>query len=130
MKDLNAKNDKDIKGFTPEAHQTMLDYPWPGNVRELQNMIGRAYILCGRSLIDRFDFPLSAEDRPIAIDREMLELSYKEAKELVMEQFEMEYLTHHLKKNDGNISKTAEECGLDRRSIHRLINKYHIIYQK
>ena len=130
LKDLNAKNDKGIKGFTPDARQAMLDYPWSGNVRELQNMIGRAYILCVQSYIDRTDFPLSGEDRPIAIDREMLELSYKEAKELVMEQFEMEYLTHHLKKNEGNISKTADECGLDRRSIHRLINKYHIVYQK
>jgi transcriptional regulator of acetoin/glycerol metabolism len=60
----------------------------------------------------------------------MLELSYKDAKETVIEKFELEYLAHHLRKNEGNISKTAEECGLDRRSIHRLINKYNIIYEK
>jgi transcriptional regulator of acetoin/glycerol metabolism len=59
----------------------------------------------------------------------MLHLNYKDAKENILEKFEIEYLTHHLKVNDGNISKTAENCGLDRRTIHRLITKYNIIYK-
>ena len=59
----------------------------------------------------------------------MLNLPYKEAKEHIMEKFEIEYLSHHLKQNQGNISKTAENCGMDRRSIHRLIKKINIIYE-
>jgi transcriptional regulator of acetoin/glycerol metabolism len=59
----------------------------------------------------------------------MLNLSYKNAKEYVLEKFETEYLTHQLKMNEGNISKTASSCGIDRRSIHRLIKKYNIFYQ-
>jgi len=47
----------------------------------------------------------------------------------MIEKFEIEYLTHHLKLNNGNISKTADSCGIDRRTIHRLINKYSIIYK-
>ena len=61
---------------------------------------------------------------------EFLSSPYKKAKEMITEKFEIDYLTHHLKDNNGNISKTAEECGLDRRSIHRLIKKYNIIYKE
>ena len=63
------------------------------------------------------------------MDDDLLKLSFKDAKENLIEQFETDYLTYYLKKNQGNISKTADECGLDRRSIHRLINKYNILYQ-
>jgi DNA-binding NtrC family response regulator len=37
----------EIKGFTNEARQLLLNHSWPGNVRELQNVIERAVILCG-----------------------------------------------------------------------------------
>jgi len=47
----------------------------------------------------------------------------------LLEQFEVHYLKHHLKKNNGNISRTAASCGLDRRTIHRLIKKYQIVFK-
>ena len=62
--------------------------------------------------------------------KSILSLQYKEAKEQVISDFESEYLSHHLKRNKGNVSKTANECGLDRRSLHRLISKYNIIYKE
>ena len=44
-------------------------------------------------------------------------LSYplKEARE----KFEKDYLTSQLKKNKGNISKTAEFVGMERSALHR-----------
>jgi len=53
-------------------------------------------------------------------------LNYKEAKDLVLEEFEREYLEHQLEKHNWNISRTAEDCGIDRRTIHRLINKFDL----
>ena len=55
-----------------------------------------------------------------------MNLSYKEAKDQVLENFEKNYLLIQLKKNDWNISRTADSCGIDRRTIHRLINKYEL----
>jgi len=129
LMDLCNKNDKTVSKFSVDAEQALVNYSWPGNVRELQNMIGRAFILCSQEIIQESDLPLPAADKKIAIDSNMLNLSYREAKDLIFEKFEVEYLSYHLKKNKGNISRTAQECGLDRRSIHRLINKYNIIYQ-
>ncbi len=130
MEELCVRNDIDVKIFSPETEDALTSYDWPGNVRELQNMISRAYYLCSSDIVQKSDLPLPVSERSIKIDNKKLDQSYKEAKEYVIENFEVEYLTHHLKKNKGNISKTAVACGLDRRSIHRIINKYDIVYQE
>ena len=127
---LCTRNDKDRRLFSAEAKNALRSYDWPGNVRELQNMISRAYYLCSSNIVQKSDLPLPVLDKSMNSDHKRLEQSYKEAKKHILENFEIEYLTHHLKKNKGNISKTALECGLDRRSIHRIINKYHIVYQE
>jgi len=115
--------------LSSDAEQTLKSHPWPGNVRELQNMISRAFYLCSNSIIQRADLPIANEKVNAIFDDDIINLSYKNAKENLIEKFEVEYLTHHIKLNEGNISRTAEKCGLDRRSIHRLINKYKIIYE-
>ena len=107
----------------------MSKYAWPGNVRELQNIISRAYFLCSSKIIDKQDIPLPIFERSISLDQKMFDLGYKEAKEYVLDKFEVEYLTYQLRKNEGNISRTADICKIDRRSIHRLIKKYNIVYQ-
>lgn len=129
LDDLCSRDDKLVPVFSKEAESALKNYCWPGNVREVQNIIGRAYFLSSNGIVERSDLPISVPDGESNIDRAMLTPPYKEAKEKAVEKFEVEYLTHHLKKNKGNITKTAEVCGLDRRSIHRLINKYNIIYE-
>ena len=42
------------------------------------------------------------------------------------EQFEKEYLTIQLKKNHGNISKTADFIGMDRTALHRKLKQLGI----
>jgi two-component system nitrogen regulation response regulator NtrX len=51
-------------------------------------------------------------------------LSYplKEARE----QFETSYLTSQLKKNNGNISKTADFIGMERSALHRKLKSLGI----
>jgi DNA-binding NtrC family response regulator len=102
---LCVKNDKDVKLFSPEAEDALTSYDWPGNVRELQNMISRAYYLCSSDMVQKSDLPLPVSEKSINIDYKRFDQSYKDAKEYVLENFEVEYLTHHLKKNKGNISK-------------------------
>ena len=98
-------------------------------MRELQNIIGRTYYLCSDSIIQVKDLPLPLSNDNLGINTEFLKLNYKNAKEQILKNFEVEYLTHHLKENNGNISHTAEMCEMDRRTIHRLIKEYNIIYK-
>ncbi len=125
---LNETDDKNISGFSSAASDALMHYHWPGNVRELQNIIQRAYVLSSTRIIQLPELPLAEAQKNLAVDDELFRLPFKEAKEKILDRFEVEYLTHYLRKNRGNISQTALECGLDRRSIHRLINKYDIVF--
>ncbi len=129
MKELCQKNSKIVREFSSEAKEALINYSWPGNVRELKNVISRSYFLCSSEIIQISDLPNNIVNKSVSFDEDILSLNYKEAKESVIEKFEVQYLTYYLKKNHGNITQTAEECGLDRRSIHRLINKYNIVFE-
>ena len=131
LADLCTKNDGIMKSFSSQAEIAIRDYSWPGNVRELQNVVGRAYFLCPtqNKVIQKEDLMIFLCSEKSRYDSKILNQSYKDAKESIIEKFEVEYLTHHLKENNGNISLTASKCGIDRRSIHRLISKYNIIYR-
>jgi DNA-binding NtrC family response regulator len=130
LQELNRKNSKQIIGFSPETEAAMRAYSWPGNTREMQNLISRAYFLTSSSTIEIEDFPLPTLSPSFQINNKMLNLTFSDAKELVLKKFEIEYLKYHLKQNEGNITKTAEDCGLDRRSIHRIIKKHNFFYKK
>jgi len=124
---LSKENDHVAHRFSPDALKVLQNLSLPGNVRELQNMVSRAYYLCGNSVIQKHDLPISNSGHTTLFSDEILDMSYKNAKESIFEKFDVKYLLHNLKKNAGNISQTADQCGIDRRTIHRLIKKYNII---
>jgi len=126
VQEICRKEDVPVRKFSPDAEELLKQYTWKGNVRELQNIIGRTLYLCTDRVIRAKDLPISNQEK---MNTEALKMNYKKAKDKVLEKFEVEYLTHHLKKHSGNISHTAEACGMDRRTIHRLIKEYNIIYK-
>jgi len=128
VKEMCKKEDVPVRRFSPDAENLMKHYLWPGNIRELQNIIGRILYLCSDQVISAKDLPLSLnqQEKP---SNETLNMNYKDAKDKILEKFEIDYLTYHLKKHAGNISRTAEACGIDRRTIHRLVKQYNIIYK-
>jgi len=113
--------------FSQEAREQLDTYAWPGNVRELQNIIQRAYLLRNGDVIQADDLLISTTRNKSCLSDKYLHLPYKSAKDKMIQEFEITYLKHHLQQNNGNISKTAASCGLDRRTIHRLIKKEDIV---
>ena len=109
-----------------EALDIMDHYPWPGNVRELRNVIERSYYLASPPLITTKDLPAYLCEKNPIVPGNWKNKSYRDAKELVLEAFEREYVAYHLEQNNWNISRTAEQCAIDRRTIHRLINKFNL----
>ena len=96
-------------------------YNWPGNVRELRNLIERVTILStneskdniGKMITDILSTKSYKENDLFA--KTTFSSPLKEARE----QFEKEYLIIQLKKNHGNISKTADFIGMERSALHR-----------
>jgi two-component system, NtrC family, response regulator HydG len=96
-----------------------------GNVRELQNVIERACALADGDRITRSDLPdyltMPTVPAPPSDD-----LPLKDAKEKWMQVLEASYLRGLLERHAGNVSAAAKAAGVDRKTFHRLINKYQI----
>lgn len=128
LKYFCGKESRDIKTISQEALKALLSYNWPGNVRELKNLIERMVIMTPGQEIKLNDLPhginKSAPSGPTLKESRTEELpdSYREAKEI----FEKQFLIEKLKKNNWNISRTAEEIGLERSNLHRKIKSYEI----
>jgi transcriptional regulator of acetoin/glycerol metabolism len=54
------------------------------------------------------------------------DLPLKDAKARWMEVLEGAYLRDLLARHDGNISAAAKAAGIDRKTFHRLVNKYQL----
>ena len=129
MADFVSKGSK-AKHFTDDAYAAMQEHTWPGNVRELRNFIERLTIMCpsetiSGSQIRLFLHPPTAtgggHDKA-GISR-YLQADYKDAKH----QFERDYLQHKLQENDNNITRTAEQIGLERSHLHKKLKSFELI---
>ena len=126
------KKISDLNGVQEVAIDTKNDkfytYNWPGNVRELRNLVERITILSVNeskekinSMIDDILSRKTSSEKEINL-LESLSSPLKEARE----KFEKEYLIIQLKKNHGNISKTADFIGMERSALHRKLKQLGI----
>jgi len=116
--------------------QALERYAWPGNVRELQNVIERACALAEGPTVTVKDLPdhvLHAIPRQAAVPAAVAavpssegDLTLKDAKERWLQVLEVAYLRDLLARHDGNVSSAAKAAGIDRKTFHRLINKYDL----
>ena len=100
----------------------LFSYDWPGNIRELRNLIERVTILSSdenQANTDKLLNDILNNSHITEIGNEDLSKAsnypLKEAREI----FEKQYLISQLKKNHGNISKTADRIGMERSALHR-----------
>jgi DNA-binding NtrC family response regulator len=130
--ELNQKYNRGIQGLTPVAMDVLQSYAWPGNVRELQNVTERTYYMANPPLIKPTDLPsnLNRNNHSNQSNDKWENLDYRDAKERAIADFERNYLLYHLDRQEWNISRTAENCGMDRRTLHRLIKRYDLKKQK
>jgi DNA-binding NtrC family response regulator len=130
------KHKKEVKGkpleISEKALQVLKNYSWPGNVRELENCILQAMLLARSNRIEIEDLPLEVrgemEEPIVAIprDSEALKRMKWELRKKAENEVEKAFLREALKRNKGNISKTALDVGMDRRQLQNLIRKHRI----
>ncbi len=118
------------KSFSEGAYQEMMQHSWPGNVRELRNFVERLAIMTPDKEISDMQARLflgapgtvtgtQIDDRlyaPYATP------NFREAKKT----FEKAYLNKKLEENEGNISRTAEDVGLERSHLHKKLKGFDI----
>ncbi len=111
---------KKISGLSSEAMDVLMRYDWPGNVRELQNVIERAVVLSSEGLLNPDDLMLNnRKDDGSTIYRGR---ALKEAINL----FKRHFVIDTLRRYNGVQTKAAEELGIQRTYLSRLIKELNI----
>ncbi len=98
-----------------EELRALTVHPFPGNVRELKRWLEHA-------IAQQAPSAAAAPSRPS--DPDLASLPYKQAKEKLLDSFESEYIAELLARHEGNVSRAAQEAGLDRNYLARLAKKH------
>ena len=110
-------------------NDNLYTYNWPGNVRELRNLVERITILAtneSKSNIDKLIEDILSPSFTNQTNKDLLEKSFTSPLKEARKHFEKEYLITQLKKNHGNISKTADFIGMERSALHRKLKELGI----
>ncbi|MBM3211845.1 sigma-54-dependent Fis family transcriptional regulator [Candidatus Poribacteria bacterium] len=110
------ENGKREKHISPSAMESLKAYNWPGNVRELKNLMERMVIMASGDIIEASDLPDNFSYRDIPNSPKTL----KEAKN----DFEHKFILQALRKNNWNITETADHLGIERTNLHRKMRQY------
>ena len=123
--------------FDDALMATLSAHRWPGNVRELRNLV-EATLAMGEAHLPESLEPLASEDEVSAtrsvlsgdglhLDlRPALDLAYKKARTLVLQDFEKHYLKHWLEKSEGNVAKAARDAKMDRSHLFHLLRRHDL----
>jgi DNA-binding NtrC family response regulator len=118
---------KPVPIVTRGVWDTVERYPWPGNVRELKNVVERLIIFDDKENISLADLPGSMGQPDLQVGDpappSYCDLPYELARQQATRVFEARYLRAILERHDGNVTRAAEAAGLNRRTLHRWLQR-------
>ena len=124
--ELAARHGRKVEDLAPDARRALLAYDWPGNVRELRNAIERAVVLANGPALTAADLPDSVTGSAAPLrpaEAALAGLSYRDALARARRDFDRAFLSAALERHGGNITRAAEELGLHRQSLQKLLKK-------
>ncbi len=106
--------------FTRDAIVKLQSCQWAGNVRALRNYIERCHILRQGKTISAGNMP------PLDQGGGRSEADISSDFHSARQAFERSYLLYYLNKHDWNVSRTAEDIGMERSQLHRKIKQFDL----
>ncbi len=103
-----------VKGISPEARASLLQYDWPGNIRELENAMERAVVIGSSDFILPEDLPeafLESVPSPDAYG------NYHEA----VRNLKRQLILNAFEQGGGSVTEAAKLLGVNANYLHRLI---------
>jgi two-component system response regulator HydG len=119
------KNQKPVKGFTPQAMDRLLKYDWPGNVRELMNAVERSVVLSRSDYLADEEFALVLRTK--TEEERSGQIETKGPANLPLDEVEKTTILNTLDAAGGNKSETARRLGITRRTLHKKLKKYGLM---
>jgi DNA-binding NtrC family response regulator len=118
LRELCRDSKRPLLAISAQAKGALKAYPWPGNIRELRNAMERAVVLCEEQEVSTGDLPPELwSASPTATTNDF---------HTQVESFRKKLLEETLAKFAGNQTKAAEQLGLQRTYLARLLKQYEI----
>jgi transcriptional regulator with PAS, ATPase and Fis domain len=114
---------REIAGFAPEAMRTLKAHSWPGNVRELMAVIRRAVVIGDEAMIVPADL-VGLHDQPVRISEALPATAT--ARPMPGSDEERAALLAALDVTQENITLTAQELGVSRVTLYRMLRRHAI----
>ncbi len=115
-----------LKEITDDALKTLARHDWPGNIRELRNQVERLMIMVPKSTIETADVIPFMPGLADGVGQKVSALDNYDSLRDARHAFEREYITHRLRTNEWNVSKTADDLKIERSHLHRKIKSLSV----
>ncbi len=125
----SAELGKKVDQFSDGAMAMLLNHDWPGTVRELENAIERAVILANDHVVRKAHLAIGGGggDSPdVPRNGDELKRTKKAAREKSVEGIERSFVLEALKRNAWNVTRSAEDTGMQRANFQALMKKHNI----
>lgn len=106
--------------FEPTCRETVTRYSWPGNVRQLINAIERAKMLADDETLLKENLPPEVLENVSLTNHTVIDADSDLAS------LTRARVVQALQQENGNKLRSAKTLGVSRRSLYRLLEKYHI----
>lgn len=130
---FSEKHQKQIISVTPEAMKCLVSYDWPGNVRQLKNAIESAVVLSDHEILAITDLPdeiIHPGNSSLPLKNIDYNLSFRDAKKMLIENFERDFIQKKLEECNGNISRAAEALDMHRQNLQQKIRELRITKER
>jgi two-component system response regulator HydG len=121
LKVFSEKNNKMIRGFTPQVMDGLVKYGWPGNVRELMNAVERGVVLSRSDYLDVEDLSFILGQTSVpgeAFSGDGVPTG------IPLDEVEKATILKTLQMARGNKSEAARRLGITRRTLHKKLKQY------
>jgi Nif-specific regulatory protein len=112
LRELGRRDEKSVKGFTPEALALLSSHDYPGNVRELQNEVERAFRMGDD---DGYVTPDALSPKFVA--SQVVPAPGNGSLRAATGSLEREMIRAALERSGGNQTQAAQELGISRRGL-------------
>lgn len=113
-----------IKKINSAAIEALKKITWSGNIRELRNVIERLIILGGEEISEKDVATYVASGEKMELSKEVFD-GFKTLQDY-RDFAEKQFIEYKLKKNDWNVTKTADEIDIQRSHLYNKIERYNL----
>lgn len=116
---LGAQEKLPYRRFDMGAQNFLRNHDWRGNIRELKNLVQRLLILGVGEEITQEEVENALGGNAALAQMGQLPMSLDQPLRQAREEFERVYFEYQLDKHTGNVSRMAEEVGMERTHLYR-----------